>query len=429
VIEIPIWVLSLLWSFACFFSIGMRALRNFSRHELEELCHRRNRQARLGEILRRHEQVALGVESALMMVVAAATIATAQLAQARLEAAAAPTSAVVAIAIAGVMLLWLVVIWIPRAASRLWAAPLLMHTWLAWSLLHQIARPSLVGAYFFDGLFHRLAGKQPRRATEESFEDEIRSIVTEGHREGLLEEDAREMIEGVIELGDADAAAVMTPRTELNAIHVGQTLAEAVDYVVSCGRTRIPVFNKNRDDIVGILYTKDLLRALARPADAPKRSLAEILRQPHFVPETKPIDALLQEFQRTGNHMAIVLDEYGGVSGVVTIEDVLEEIVGEIIDEYDGDLVEQIKKIDETTWEALAKTHVDEINEQMGIDLPEDDDFDTVGGFVFSQLGRIPRTGEQVLWNESRITVLEVSRRRIERVRIELVSKTRQETA
>ncbi len=128
--------------------------------------------------------------------------------------------------------------------------------------------------------------------------------------------------------------------------------------------------------------------------------------------------------------MAVVLDEYGGVAGLVTIEDVLEEIVGEIVDEYDDDLVEEIQKIDDHTYEALGRAHVDEVNTAVGIDLPEDDDFDTIGGFVFSQLGHIPIPSESVLWRDTvRITVLDVSRRRIERLRLELLDRKARETA
>jgi CBS domain containing-hemolysin-like protein len=152
--------------------------------------------------------------------------------------------------------------------------------------------------------------------------------------------------------------------------------------------------------------------------------LAELLRKPLFVPETKPVDDLLQLFQKSRTHIAVVLDEYGGVNGLVTIEDVLEEIVGEIDDEYDQKSEAEIRKINDDTCEALGRAHVDQINALMGFELPEDEDFDTIGGFVFNEFGRVPASGESITWQDSiRVTVLEASRRRVNRVRLERIHK------
>ena len=149
--------------------------------------------------------------------------------------------------------------------------------------------------------------------------------------------------------------------------------------------------------------------------------MGDVARPPTFVPETKSVAELLEEFQLSRNHLSIVLDEFGGVAGLITIEDILEEIVGEIIDEYDDALVEGIHRIDERTAEALARVHVDEVNERLGLHLPDHGDFDTIGGLVFSVLGRLPTAGDQVVQKNVRITVLDVHRRRIERVRIEIL--------
>jgi putative hemolysin len=147
------------------------------------------------------------------------------------------------------------------------------------------------------------------------------------------------------------------------------------------------------------------------------------LRKPFFVPETKPVDDLLQEFLRSHNHIAVVLDEYGGVSGIVTIEDVLEEIVGEIADEHDEALIDGIKTLDEHSAEALANVRIHEINERLGLSLPENENYDTIGGFVFHELGRIPNVGEELTWHGVRIKVLDATRRRIGRVRIQVLSQ------
>ena len=234
-----------------------------------------------------------------------------------------------------------------------------------------------------------------------------------------MEEEAREMIEGVIELGDADVSQIMMPRTDMVCLSAALPWPEMLDAVLKAGYTRIPVYGRNRDDILGILHVKDLLAELAKPQAARAESWTKLLREPMFVPETKAIDTLLHELQRSRNHMAMVLDEYGGVSGLVTLEDVLEEIVGEIADEHDPAAAEGIRELAPGTVEAPARTHLDELNERLGLALPEDAEFDTIGGFVFSELGHVPAVGEQLTWRNVRVTVLEATRRRIERVRIE----------
>jgi CBS domain containing-hemolysin-like protein len=409
----------------CAAAIGARSAAEFSRHELEEICRRRNAQERLGQILRRHAQVVLAAET-LQVIATAVLIGSGALWVWLERHKEGPIGwpALVFIVATGALLLLAVEIWIPWAVAKLWAERILYSTWPFWRVLGTVLTPLVLGAGFVDTVFHRIAGRTPEVPDEESFEDEIRSIVTEGHREGLLEEDAREMIEGVIELSDVQVSEVMTPRTDMVSVPASMKWPEVLQMVTQVGHTRIPVYQKNRDDIVGILYTKDLLPVLVQQQEEPSPSWTSLLREPYFVPETKPVDVLLQEFQRTHNHMAVVLDEYGGVSGLVTMEDVLEEIVGEIVDEYDKDLVDGIKKLDESTAEVLAKVHVDEINERLELELPDDGDFDTIGGFVFSELGHVPVEGEDMKWKNVHITVLEATARRIERVRIEILDRS-----
>ena len=213
--------------------------------------------------------------------------------------------------------------------------------------MSRLTFPLSAWAVVIDRSLRWLTGRSAAQGDEESFEEEIRTIVTEGHREGLLEEEAREMIEGVIELGDVAVSHIMTPRTEMHMLQAQQPWDEVLEYVTSVGHTRLPVYDKSRDDIVGILYIKDLLPELAKASEDARRPLAEIVRKPLFVPESKAVDDLLQLFQHSRTHIAIVLDEYGGVSGLVTIEDVLEEIVGEIEDEFDPEVEEDIRKIDD----------------------------------------------------------------------------------
>lgn len=412
----------------CLASIGARSLREFSRHDLEDLCRTRPNGPPFGDILRHHDEVAIGIES--LHVITTAVFATSAAFWVIWDRSTQTPDWQSLLNSAGGAALCLLMgkIWIPWAVVRLWSSPFLHRTWRMWRCIAWGLTPLVLAARIINILIHRLAGRQVSVPTEDVYEDEIRTIVSEGHREGLLEEDAREMIEGVMELGDADVAKVMTPRTDMVMIRVDLTWAEVLDFVINAGHTRIPVFDNTRDDIVGVLYAKDLLPAFR---DGPKDDslpLRGIYRQPYFVPETKRLDDLLEEFQQTRNHMALVLDEYGGVSGLVTIEDVLEEIVGEIVDEYDEELVEEIHQIDEHTIETLARVHVDEINDRFDLALPDDDDFDTIGGFVFSQLGHVPNAGEEIEWNGVQIKVVEASRRRIEKLRI-ILPHVRRETA
>jgi len=429
VISLAFWTAIVALAVACAAAVGARSLGEFSRHDLEEICRRRKSRHRLGQILHLHDEVALGAEGlrvlATAVAVAAATIGY------RLDVAskeAGHWSSTVLVALGGVLLLAAAQIWIPRAIARLWAEPLLYFTWPAWQWVGRVMTPMAWSARFVDTLFHRLAGRIPEVPDEESFEDEIRTIVTEGHREGLLEEDAREMIEGVIELGDVSVSEIMTPRTDMVSIPMALSWQEALDFVVQVGHTRIPVYEKTRDDIVGILYAKDLLPELAKGPTEPVQPWTALLREPYFVPETKPVDVLLQEFQRTRHHIALVLDEYGGVSGLVSMEDVLEEIVGEIVDEYDKDLVDGIRQTNDGA-EALGKVHIDEVNDRLGLELSDEGEFDTIAGFVFSEFGRIPSVGEELIRGNVRITVLEATRRRIERVRIETLDSPQRGTA
>ena len=276
-------------------------------------------------------------------------------------------------------------------------------------------------------LLRRLDGRAAEPSEEEALEDEILSIVTEGQHDGLLEADVREMIAGVIELDDADVADIMTPRSKMDAIPVDTNWQNVLEFVVKMGRTRIPVYQDNLDDIAGVLYVKDLLAEQASEQDKPQQELRSLLREAWRVPKSMRLDELLQKFLHTRNHLAIVVDEFMHVVGLVTIEDVLEEIVGEIVDESDKEEVGEIHTISETIAEIYARAHLEEINEKLGTQLPEDQEYDTLGGFVLSEMGRIPKVGESLEWEGLRLTVLEANKRRVERMRLE--SQTKRKTA
>ena len=417
-----LWLSAIAFAVTCLAATAARALAEFSPAELEDICRRHNKPNWLGQVLHRRERLRLSMQSlrtiALAVAAAAGGLGIWQHAQAHGFAVRswAPE------AIVGLLGVLAANVWVPWSFARLWSGPILYLAWPLLWLLSFVLAPLAWAATAFDVAVHRIAGRDMPVPDEESFEEDIRTIVSEGHREGLLEEEAREMIEGVIELGDVNVAKVMTPRTDMISIPASCPWDEMLEQAINAGHTRIPVYGRNRDDILGILHTKDLLAELAREPAQRVAPWTKLLRQPVFVPETKPVDALLQEMQRGHIHMVVVLDEYGGVSGLVTIEDVLEEIVGEIADEYDAVHVEGIRDLAPGVCEAVGRVHIDEINERLGLGLPEDADYDTIGGFVFNELGHIPTAGEDLVWQNVRITVLDATRRRIERVRIEVLN-------
>jgi CBS domain containing-hemolysin-like protein len=229
-----------------------------------------------------------------------------------------------------------------------------------------------------------------------------------------------------MQLQDEDVGAIMTPRTEMDCVSADLTLEEARVQLIESGHSRIPVIGDSTDDVLGILYAKDLLKAVA-----PTRTghaipvLRDIIRDPTFVPITTAIPSLLELMKRQKVHIAIVHDEYGGVAGLVTMEDILEEIVGEIADEYDEvQLPDEIRELNESAVEVSARVRLDELNRRFDYGLPEDDEFDTVGGFVFSQKGSMPSQGETLDWHNLRLTVLNADARKLNRLRIDRISPT-----
>ena len=425
------WVFAIGLVLTTVISLGVRSLRKFSRHDLEEICRRREKPDRFGEILAQHESTALGLEMILILTGTLTLLAGFVWATNRWQLHPLESwQTFLFIWLALGLAVTVATAWVAWALARLFSEELLFYSWPWWKTIARLATPLLLGAKVIDIMLHRITGRTEELADEETIEEEIRTIVTEGHREGLLEEEAREMIEGVIEMGDADVSEIMTPRTDMHMLQVDSSWEQVIDDAIAAGHTRIPVYDNNRDDIVGVLYTKDLIPELATSDPDSRTPIRELLRKPMFVPETKPVNDLLQMFQQVRTHIAIVLDEYGGVSGLVTIEDVLEEIVGEIVDEYDEEVIEEIELIDEDTCIALGRTHVDEINEKMHLDLPEDGDFDTIAGFVFTELGKVPIPGESLVWQDKvQIHVLEATKRRIDRVRIERISSGQLESA
>jgi CBS domain containing-hemolysin-like protein len=245
--------------------------------------------------------------------------------------------------------------------------------------------------------------------------DDLLALVEREEAAGGVEEEERRMIRGIIDLEDKTAREIMVPRIDIAAAELSQSVDAVAAIIIERGFSRIPIFKENIDDIVGIIYAKDLLRAVANGAR--DRALGDLLRRPVFIPESKRLDQLLTEMRASRTHMAIVVDEYGGTAGLVTIEDLLEEIVGEIEDEYDtaAPPVEVISA-DEVLLDAGSPTET--LQELFDLDI-ESEDFDTVGGLVIHQLGRLPDIGDDVTVGDLNLQVLSMAGRRIKRVRVQ----------
>jgi putative hemolysin len=293
--------------------------------------------------------------------------------------------------------------------------------WLAppIELLARIAKPIVWLLQVSANRISRLFGIEPAPAgMTVHTEEDIRMIVAEGRQTGGVEQVEEELIYKVFDFAEKEAHDVMVPKPEVVMISVDLPAEECLDAIVDSPYTRYPAYRGSVDEIVGILHVRDLFKALYdRGID--NVEIEELLRTPYYVPETKDLAALLAEFRKTNQHMAIVVDEYGAMEGIVTLEDLLEEIVGEIEDEYDLP-DESLQRIDDTTVRVDGTFPIDDFNEQFQTELPHED-YHTLAGFVFGALGRAPEQDDEVVWNGLRFRVVEVDGARIEQLDVEFM--------
>jgi len=290
--------------------------------------------------------------------------------------------------------------------ALLLARPLAVISVLAMPLVHLMV--------WLSNYVSRLFGAHTWRDLPLVTEEEIKTLVDAGEEEGVIQEDEKEMIYSIFELGDTLAREVMVPRIDVVALDVTSPMLEALDLIRESGYSRIPAYVETIDNVEGVLYAKDLLPYLREGrTDVPLKSL---LRKAYFIPETKRASDLLPDLQQRRVHMAIVVDEYGGVAGLVTIEDLLEEIVGEIQDEYDFE-EPVFELVNEHEYIFDARMDLDDLNRLMDVELPTEDN-DTLGGFIYTELGRVPVVGNQVTFDDLEFTVESVAGRRIKKVRV-----------
>ena len=318
------------------------------------------------------------------------------------------------------------VVAIPHAWARYAGEKVLSMTAGVLLGLRRVMWPVMVVMRAFDVPVRRLSGipdpppvgddavEHEQSRLETAVKAEILQVASDAQAEGAVDAYEMEMIESVIEFGDRRVGEIITPRTDIVALPAEATLEQVRRTVIQAGHTRIPVYAGDIDNIIGILYAKDLLAI-----DEPDRTdLRSIMRKPFFIPETKPLGDLLREFKAQKMHMAIVLDEYGGTAGLITVEDLIEEIVGDISDEYDRAESPLLKRIDERTVEVDGRMYIEDFNDATGLSLPEEGDYETVAGFIFSELGFIPPVGQTLSTNGAEFTVIAADARKITRLRI-----------
>lgn len=266
----------------------------------------------------------------------------------------------------------------------------------------------------FFSLIKSLIKKKPHLGNSNDLAEEIHELMDEGQAKGIITNEESHMVSGVLDLKETKAHSIMIPRTEISSAPINSTLGEIIKLVADCGHTRIPIHNGSIDEIAGILHAKDLLKLWGK--DPLIKIPTDILRDPYYAPETRKIGDLLRDLKRDKTHMAIVTDEYGGTAGIITVEDIIEEIVGEIMDEHDSD-DPMLEIINDNSILVDARLEIENLEEHLNVTFPKGE-FESVGGFIIHLLGRIPDVKEKISFEDLEITVQKADQRKIDKVLI-----------
>ncbi|EMI56720.1 hemolysin family protein [Rhodopirellula sallentina] len=418
-IELPIWV-AVAWTILGFLlgsvgGLGVELLDGFAGRSFEIYCRVKKNRDRFGAVLD-HQDAAIRGSDYLRMIGTVMFLMFGTIAV--IDHFGEATQVLVSWAVAAGILMMLTHLWVPSAVTRFTSAPLLYYTWPFWLMLSIFMRPLQAPGEVLAIMTRRLAGKlETEDEDEEQLEDEIRTIVAAGTREGYFGPGVREMIQGVMELHEDTVGHIMTPRGDVEAIDAECSWNDAFTKIIASGRTRYPVYEGNIDNVVGILFVKDLLPFLVSDG-LPNQPIVELCRRPWSVPKDRSVEALLREFLHNRSHMAIVVDEFQQTAGVVTIEDALEEIVGEIVDESDEEEEYGIRIIDDDTIEVDGRVMIDDLNEQIHWDIPESEDYETIAGWVLYNIGAIPDSGYQFKLGNLDIEILRATNRKIESMKL-----------
>jgi len=283
-------------------------------------------------------------------------------------------------------------------------------------LIYTMIRPLTTVFVKISNFIVKLFGGKPLPGIPVVSAKDITTVIDAGAEEGHLGEQQKSMMANILEFKDLQVKHIMVPRTSMTAVAIDWNVEKIIDIAMETGFSRMPVYKDHFDHIIGIIYTKDMLTMIKNRG---LLVIQDLVRIPTFVPETKAVSELLTEFKKGRFHMAIVVDEFGGTAGLVTIEDILEEIVGEIQDEYDME-DRGIDKVDEDTFNVKARCEIDKVNEICKVDLPEEDDINTIGGFVSAVAGSVPKEGAEVKFGNIKFTILKSDVRKINRLKLEI---------
>jgi len=271
-----------------------------------------------------------------------------------------------------------------------------------------------------DGIFDSIKSMFRKLGRPSVTEEEIHSIIDVGEQEGVINRDEHAMIDAVLDLGDTLVREILVPRTEMVAVEITTPVSEVLETIIEAGHSRIPVYEGDVDHITGILYAKDLLKLWGKLPE--EISIRSICRKAYFIPETKTTADLLKEFKMRRVHMAVAVDEYGGTSGIITIEDILEEIVGEIQDEHDPVEQSGISRLDDGSYIFDARSHIEDVEEELNVQIPRGE-YDTLGGFLSHLLGHVPVQGEQGQYGTILFTVEEADARKVSTIRVSIAEE------
>ncbi len=271
-----------------------------------------------------------------------------------------------------------------------------------------------------DGIFNSIKSMFRKLGRPSVTEEEIHSIIDVGEQEGVINRDEHAMIDAVLDLGDTLVREILVPRTEMVAVEITTPVSEVLETIIEAGHSRIPVYEGDVDHITGILYAKDLLKLWGKLPE--EVSIRSICRKAYFIPETKTTADLLKEFKMRRVHMAVAVDEYGGTSGIITIADILEEIVGEIQDEHDPVEQSGISRLDDGSYIFDARSHIEDVEEELNVQIPRGE-YDTLGGFLSHLLGHVPVQGEQGQYGTILFTVEEADARKVSTIKVSIAEE------
>ncbi|MEM6749223.1 MAG: hemolysin family protein [Planctomycetota bacterium] len=402
---------------SCYFAACHMALKLYSRGRLADVLTARGKSIDLDDFAQRTQGLILSTGMARVLTGLTAVLAVFDAVEQALPNAQRPINYLAAFLIAG-FLTAVSQVAVPHSWARYRREKLIAKSMGALIAVDLLLKPITRLLAVFDPVIRRISGHDLEPEEMDAADEVIEAL--EGHENGEeLDEGQKRMLQAVFEMPKTSAGEIMTPRTDVKGLPDDLATLDAVrEHVLAVGHSRIPVYGESLDEIRGVLYAKDLLQYLGDDGDG--FDLGQVLREPLFVPESKLIHELLADFKQRTVHMAVVLDEYGGTAGLVTIEDILEELVGEIHDEYETAPDEPtITEVDHGVAEVDARLEIDELERHFDLDFPDDADYDTVGGFVFSELGHIPDSGESFEFDGCSFTVLEAERTRVRKVRVQ----------